>query len=170
MCVQLLQPWLTLWDPVDYSPPGSSVHEILQARILEWVTMPSSRESSWLRDWSSLLRLLHWKASLCIYYMYIQGTCICIIYTHLLNVHIFVWSTYIQTHTYIMQCLIWCRLRVNIQSMHLLFVLYGIKRSSKQKSWIVSRSQQTGMESHFCFISVHKRFSGTIYFPLRNGL
>ena len=27
----------TLWDPVDYSPPGSSVHGILQARILEWV-------------------------------------------------------------------------------------------------------------------------------------
>ena len=31
----------TLCDPVDYSPPGSSVHEILQARILEWVVMPS---------------------------------------------------------------------------------------------------------------------------------
>ena len=31
---------------MDYSPPGSSVHEILQARILEWVAMPSSRESS----------------------------------------------------------------------------------------------------------------------------
>ena len=31
----------TLCDPMDCSPPGSSVHEILQARILEWVTMPS---------------------------------------------------------------------------------------------------------------------------------
>ena len=28
---------------MDYSPPGSSVHGILQARILEWVTMPSSK-------------------------------------------------------------------------------------------------------------------------------
>ena len=28
---------------MDYSPPGSSVHGILQARILEWVAMPSSR-------------------------------------------------------------------------------------------------------------------------------
>ena len=37
---------LTLCDPVDCSPPGSSVHEILQARILEWVAMPSSRGSS----------------------------------------------------------------------------------------------------------------------------
>ena len=32
---------LTLCDPVDYSPPGSSVHEILQARILEWLPFPS---------------------------------------------------------------------------------------------------------------------------------
>ena len=37
---------LTLCDPMDYSLPGSSVHGILQARILEWVAMPSSRGSS----------------------------------------------------------------------------------------------------------------------------
>ena len=37
-------------DPMDCSPPGSSVHGILQARILEWVTMPSSRGSSQPRD------------------------------------------------------------------------------------------------------------------------
>ena len=35
-----------------YSLPGSSVHGILQARILEWVTMHSSRKSSWPRDWT----------------------------------------------------------------------------------------------------------------------
>ena len=34
---------------MDCSPPGSSVHGIFQARILEWVAMPSSRESSWPR-------------------------------------------------------------------------------------------------------------------------
>ena len=39
-----------LCDPVDCSPPGSSVHEILQARILEWVAISFSRGSSWLRD------------------------------------------------------------------------------------------------------------------------
>ena len=33
----------TLWDPMDCCPPGSSVHGIFQARILEWVAMPSSR-------------------------------------------------------------------------------------------------------------------------------
>ena len=40
----------TLCDPVNCSPPRSSVHGILQARILEWVAMPSSRGSSWPRD------------------------------------------------------------------------------------------------------------------------
>ena len=39
-----------LCNPMDGSPPGSSVHEILQARILEWAIMPSSRESSRPRD------------------------------------------------------------------------------------------------------------------------
>ena len=38
-----LQSYLTLCDPVDCSPPGCSVHGILQARILEWVAMPFSR-------------------------------------------------------------------------------------------------------------------------------
>ena len=37
-------------DPMDCSLPGSSVHEILQARTLEWVAMPSSRGSSQPRD------------------------------------------------------------------------------------------------------------------------
>ena len=36
----------TLCDPTGYSLPGSSIHGILQARILEWVAMPSSRGSS----------------------------------------------------------------------------------------------------------------------------
>ena len=40
----------TLWEPRDCSPPGSSVHGILQARILEWVAISFSRGSSWLRD------------------------------------------------------------------------------------------------------------------------
>ena len=37
---------LTFCNPMDCSPPDFSVHGILQARILEWVDMPSSRESS----------------------------------------------------------------------------------------------------------------------------
>ena len=42
----------TLYDPTDCSLPGSSVHGILQARILQWVAMPSSRGSSQPRDWT----------------------------------------------------------------------------------------------------------------------
>ena len=41
-----LQSCPTLCDPVECNPPGSSVHGILQARILEWVAMPFSRGSS----------------------------------------------------------------------------------------------------------------------------
>ena len=41
--VCVAQSCLTLCDPMDCSSPGSSVRGILQARILEWVAMPSSR-------------------------------------------------------------------------------------------------------------------------------
>ena len=44
-----LQSCPTLCDPMDGSPPGSSVYRILQARILEWVAMPSSRDAADLR-------------------------------------------------------------------------------------------------------------------------
>ena len=43
-----------LCDPMDCRPPGSSVPGTLQARILEWVGMPSSRGSSWPRDWTQV--------------------------------------------------------------------------------------------------------------------
>ena len=52
----------TLCNPMDYSPPGSSVHGILQARMLEWVAMPSSRGSSRPRArTTSLLHLPLWQ-------------------------------------------------------------------------------------------------------------
>ena len=43
-----VQLFAILWN----SPPESSVHGILQAKTLEWVAMPSSRRSSWPRDWT----------------------------------------------------------------------------------------------------------------------
>ena len=43
VCMLSLQLCPTLCDPMDRSPPGLSVHGILQARILEWVAMPFSR-------------------------------------------------------------------------------------------------------------------------------
>ena len=51
----------TLCNPMDCSPPGSSVHGILQARILEWVAISSSRGSFWPRKNPHVLCLLHWQ-------------------------------------------------------------------------------------------------------------
>ena len=50
VCAKSLQECPAVCSPVDWGLPGSSVHGILQARILEWVTMPSSRGSSPPRD------------------------------------------------------------------------------------------------------------------------
>ena len=44
----------TICNPVEYSLPCSFVHGILQARILEWVAISFSRESSWPRDWTQV--------------------------------------------------------------------------------------------------------------------
>ena len=47
---EVAQSCLTLCSPMDCSPPGSSVHGIFQARILEWVAISLSGGSSWPRD------------------------------------------------------------------------------------------------------------------------
>ena len=53
-CAKSPQLCPTLCNSMDYNPPGSFVHGILQARILEWVAMPSSRGSFWPRDQTCL--------------------------------------------------------------------------------------------------------------------
>ena len=60
-CAQSLQSCPTLCNPMDCSPPGSSVHEILQARILEGVAIPSSRGSPQPREWIHVSRRQHWQ-------------------------------------------------------------------------------------------------------------
>ena len=62
MRAMLLQLNLTLCNPVDCNSPGSSVHGILQAIVLEWVATPSSRGSSHPMDRTRISRLLHWQA------------------------------------------------------------------------------------------------------------
>ena len=54
-----IQSCLTVCSPTDCSPPGYSVHRILQARILEWVAIPLSKRSSQPRDrtWALVQRL-----------------------------------------------------------------------------------------------------------------
>ena len=55
VCVVLpAQSYLILCDPIDYRPPGSSVHGILQATILEWVAIPFFRWSSWPTIWTQV--------------------------------------------------------------------------------------------------------------------
>ena len=51
---EVAQLCLTLCDPMDCSLPGSSIHGIFQARILEWVVISFSRGSSWPRDWTQV--------------------------------------------------------------------------------------------------------------------
>ena len=50
MHAKSLQSCPTLCNPMDCSPPGSCIHGILQARILEWVAIPFSRGSPWPRE------------------------------------------------------------------------------------------------------------------------
>ena len=59
MCAQSLQLYLSLCHPMYCSPPGSSVHGILRARILEWVARPSSRGSPPPRDWTYVSCISH---------------------------------------------------------------------------------------------------------------
>ena len=55
--VSVTQSCLTLWDPTNCSLPRSSVHGILQARILEWGAIPFSRGSSRPRDQTPVSRI-----------------------------------------------------------------------------------------------------------------
>ena len=50
VCVLIAQSCLSFCNPMDWSPPGSSVHGILQQSIREWIAIPFSRGSSWPRD------------------------------------------------------------------------------------------------------------------------
>ena len=57
VCALLLYSCLTLCDPTDCSPSGSSVHGILQARTLEWAAISFSKGSSWPRDWTQIANI-----------------------------------------------------------------------------------------------------------------
>ena len=56
------QSYLTLFDPMNCHLPSSSIHELFQARVLEWFAISYSRGSSWGRIFQgSNWRLLHWQ-------------------------------------------------------------------------------------------------------------
>ena len=93
MHVKLLQSCPTLGDAMDCSPPASSAHGILQARILKWVAVPSSKGSSWPRNpW--LLHLLHWQAGSLP--LEAQGLCVCI-HTHT-HIYIYIYFPHFQMY------------------------------------------------------------------------
>ena len=103
VCAKSLQTCLTLCDLMNRSPPGSSVHRILQVRTLEWVAMPLSRGSSQLgiKPTSSLKSACSGKRVL--YHQSHQGSScllhVCVnIYTHI-YIHIHT-CTYIHICTY----------------------------------------------------------------------
>ena len=54
VCVCVCAHTLSLSSPMDYHPPGSSVHGVSQARILEWVAISFSRGSSRSTDWTQI--------------------------------------------------------------------------------------------------------------------
>ena len=55
---EVAQSCLTLCNPMDYSLPGSTVHGIFQARILEWIAISFSSISSQPRDWTRVSRIV----------------------------------------------------------------------------------------------------------------
>ena len=82
-------------QPMDCSPPGSSVHGILQARILEWVAVPSSRGSSQPRNTNPcLLCLLHCRQVL--YPLSHLGSPLHVDYLHF-SIHVFIGFIFLLT-------------------------------------------------------------------------
>ena len=73
----------TLWDPMDCSLLGSSVHGVFQARILDWVAISFSRGYSWFRDWTRdscigrwlLYHWATWEAHVRWWVAYVYGHC-----------------------------------------------------------------------------------------------
>ena len=63
----IAQSCLTLCEPMDCGPPGSSVHGVLQARILEWVAISffsgsfPSRDQTWVSQFDSWIGKIHWR-------------------------------------------------------------------------------------------------------------
>ena len=105
LCVKSLQSCLTLCDPMDCSPPGSSVHEVLQARIREWVSHvlfqgifphPGIKPTS--------LRSLHWQVS-SLPLVPPGKPCVCV-YTHT-YMYICVYVC-VYTHIYVYMCVCVC--------------------------------------------------------------
>ena len=74
VAVSVAHSCLTLCDPMDCSPPGLSVHGILQAKLLEWVATPFPRRSSQPRDQTWALPHYRHKVWYILYHLSHQGS------------------------------------------------------------------------------------------------
>ena len=92
MCVLVAQLGPPLCELMDCSPTGSSVHGILQARILEWIAIPFSRGCFWTQG--SNLGLLHCRQIL--YHLSHQQSPLVTLWT---LVNFFVWSKKVEIFT-----------------------------------------------------------------------
>ena len=81
--VSMLCSFSSIWlcDPMDYSPPGSSIQGILQERILKWVSMPSSMRSPQPRDWTHVSSV-SWTDRWVLYHCQHLGSPTCIHIRH----------------------------------------------------------------------------------------
>ena len=70
------QSYLTLCDPMDCSLPGSSVHGILKARILEWVAISSSSGSSQIRDQTHVSQVSCFDGQVLYYWHHLGHLCV----------------------------------------------------------------------------------------------
>ena len=80
---EVAQLCLTLCDPMDCSPPGSSIHGIFQARVLEWVASSFSRGSSRPRDWTWISRIVGRHFTVWATRMEIRKVCLWLLISHL---------------------------------------------------------------------------------------
>ena len=100
MCVhaKLLQLYPTLCNLMDHSLSGFSVHEILQARILEWVAMPSSSRFSGPRDGTHVPYVSCTGRRVLYHYCRLESPCMCMLCTH----------TYKNSHVYMFTYTVHC--------------------------------------------------------------
>ena len=90
--IEVAQLCLTLYDPMDCSPPGSSVHGIFQARVLEWVAIAFSRASSRPRDWTRVSPIVGRRFTVWATREAQSRSC-CLIRTHLLFCCFCLWAS-----------------------------------------------------------------------------
>ena len=135
----LLDACLTRCDPMDCSPPGSSVHGIIPVRMLEWVAIPSSRRYSQPRWNPCLLRLPHCRQIL--YRLSHEGS-LRLSVVHHLPLSSVPWDGYTKA----------CLVSVSNRGVdrHLYYFRFSVLTSKSAKQWTTSLCQLSSVQSLSC--------------------